>query len=103
MKKNCIICSNPLKVDTNKPIHRKCWLKTRDFEDRYLDFLFMNDRKHKPPAKSFVIKPCDSDEDSLDMAIEEIKQIINEAKPLNYELDSSVSYECDIAGNIISI
>lgn len=99
-KKNCVVCSKPLKVNTCKPIHRKCWLKTRDFNDRYLDFLFVNDRKHKPPSKSIVIRPCESESDD---EIEEIKKIINDAKPVDYEINPTITYAVDIGGNIITI
>ena len=56
------------------------------------------------PAKSISVKPVDNTEsDFLNDAIEELNDEIMEKKPLNYDLDDSVSYEIDIGGNTIEI
>ena len=53
----------------------------------------------KLKAKSISVKPVDNTEsDFLNDAIEELKDEIMEKKPLNYDLDDSVSYEIDIGG-----
>ena len=55
-------------------------------------------------AKSISVKPLDNTEtDFLNDAIEEINDMIKENKPFNYELDSSITYDVDIGGNIILI
>jgi hypothetical protein len=100
----CIVCKKRLKRNIGKPIHRKCWLMMRDFDERYLDCLFCVNKQDKTPAKSISVKPCDkTEEDFLTDAIEELNSEILEKQPLNYELDDSVSYEIDIAGNTIEI
>ncbi len=100
----CIICKKKLKRNTGKPIHRKCWLMLRDFDERYLDCLFLINKQDKTPAKSISVKPTDYTENNfLDDAIDEIDTQIREKQPLNYELDDSITYDIDIAGNIIEI
>ena len=105
MKKGyCIICKKGLKRDIGKPIHRKCWLMMRDFDERYLDCLFCVNKQDATPAKSISVKPVDNTEsDFLNDAIEELNDEIMEKKPLSYDLDDSVSYEIDIGGNTIEI
>ena len=55
-KGNCMICKKKLKRDIGKPIHRKCWLQMRDFDERYLDTLFCVNKQDSVPAKSMSIK-----------------------------------------------
>jgi hypothetical protein len=103
-KGSCVVCKKKLKRDIGKPIHRKCWLMMRDFDERYLDTLFCVNKQNSVPAKSISVKPVDNTEtDFLNDAIEEINDILNETKPFNYELDSSITYDVDIGGNIILI
>jgi len=52
-------------------------------------------------AKTVAIPPAETT--YLEDAINEIKEIINEEKPCDYELDNSITYSVDIAGNIIDI
>jgi len=104
-KLNCLFCKKKLKNNSNKRVHRSCWLKERDFEDRYLDFLFCNERKRKAPSKSFIIKPIrdEKEKDHVEEAIEYINQMIMDNRPSNYEEDSGVRYVIDIAGNEVEI
>jgi len=103
-KGSCVVCKKKLKRDIGKPIHRKCWLMMRDFDERYLDTLFCVGKQNKTPAKSISVKPLDNTEtDFLTDAIEEIDNEIREKQPLTYELDDSVSYQIDIGGNLITI
>ena len=86
-KGSCVVCKKKLKRDTGKPIHRKCWLQMRDFDERYLDTLFCVNKQNRVPAKSISVKPIDDTEtDFLSDAIDEIQSILNEKKPLTYEL-----------------
>ena len=103
-KGSCIVCKKKLKRDIGKPIHRKCWLMMRDFDERYLDTLFCVGKQNKTPAKSISVKPLDDTEtDFLTDAIEELNDEIREKQPLNYELDDSITYNIDIGGNLIEI
>lgn len=103
-KGSCIVCKKKLKRDIGKPIHRKCWLMMRDFDERYLDTLFCVGKQNKTPAKSISVKPLDNTEtDFLTDAIEELNDEIREKQPLTYELDDSITYNIDIGGNVILI
>ena len=103
-KGSCIVCKKKLKRDIGKPIHRKCWLMMRDFDERYLDTLFCVGKQNKTPAKSISVKPLDNTEtDFLTDAIEELNDEIREKQPLTYELDDSITYNIDIGGNVIEI
>ena len=103
-KGSCVVCKKKLKKSTGKPIHRKCWLMMRDFDERYLDTLFCVGKQNKTPAKSISVKPLDNTEtDFLTDAIEEIDNQIREKQPLTYELDDSITYNIDIGGNVITI
>jgi len=76
----------------------------RDFDERYLDTLFCVNKQNTVPAKSISVKPLDNTEtDFLNEAIEEINDMIKENQPFNYELDSSITYDIDIGGNVIEI
>ena len=103
-KGSCIVCKKKLKRDIGKPIHRKCWLMMRDFDERYLDTLFCVGKQNKTPAKSISVKPLDNTEtDFLTDAIEELNDEIREKQPILYELDDSITYNIDIGGNVILI
>jgi hypothetical protein len=96
----CIECKKPIRKNSKSAyIHRGCWIQLREKDERHFDFLFANDREKRP--KTLAIKPIEDDD--IDLAIQEIKDIINKEKPANYEIDKSVTYAVDIAGNIISI
>ena len=98
----CLECSKPIRQNSKSPyIHRSCWLSLRDKNDRCYDFLFCKDKQEQ--KKTITIKPVEEEEDPVEVAIEEIKEIINDAKPPNYEADKSVVYQVDIAGNTINI
>ena len=46
------------KYENGKPkIHRACWLKIRDKDDRCVDFLFCRDRRKETLKKMKVIEP----------------------------------------------
>jgi hypothetical protein len=84
----------------------------RQKDERYLDFLFCKDREKQKKVVSFKtidnIPPIleeeeEQEQDHIEEAIEDIKDLINEAKPPNYEADKSVSFQVDIGGNIIHI
>jgi len=80
----------------------------REKDERYLDFLFCKDREKQKKVVSFKtidnIPPIIEEEpDEVDEAIQDIKDIINDAKPENYDADKSVVYQVDIGGNIIHI
>tara|TARA_R110001632_G_scaffold225980_1_gene359281 strand:+ start:2344 stop:2502 length:159 start_codon:yes stop_codon:yes gene_type:complete len=50
-----------------------------------------------------AVKPVVEEKDIVDLEIEEINQIINDEKPVNYEEDTNVYYVVDIGGNEIKI
>ncbi len=79
IKKTCIECNKTLRnyKKGEKPIHRKCWLKLRDKDDKIFDFLFCKDRPKEQMRKVKVI-------DCVPPIIEEPQDVI------------------DIAGNIIT-
>ena len=99
-KGNCMICKKKLKRDIGKPIHRKCWLQMRDFDERYLDTLFCVNKQDSAPAKSMSIKPVDTTETDF---LDEMENEIRENQPILYELDDSITYEIDIGGNLLLI
>lgn len=107
MKKNiCVECDKPIRKNSKSPyIHRFCWLKLREKDERYLDFLFCKDKTDK--KKTVSVKTIDAikeDEgDLLEEAIEDIKDIINAEKPPDYELDKNITYAVDVGGNTILI
>ena len=102
MKKNiCLECNKPIRKNSKSEyIHRACWISLRDKDERFLDYLFCKDRKREM-AKTVAVPPAETT--YLEDAIDEIKEIINDGKPPNYELDKSITYSVDIAGNIIDI
>ena len=102
MKKHiCLECNKPIRKNSKSAyIHRACWLSLRDKDERYLDYLFCKDRKREM-AKILAIPTTEPTH--LEDAINEIKEIINEEKPAEYELDKSITYSVDIAGNSILI
>ena len=55
----CLECNKSLrKYEKGKPkIHRACWLKIRDKDDRCVDFLFCRDRRKETLKKMKVIEP----------------------------------------------
>lgn len=95
-----MICKKKLKRDIGKPIHRKCWLQMRDFDERYLDTLFCVNKQDSVPAKSMSIKPVDTTETDF---LDEMENEIRENQPILYELDDSITYEIDIGGNLLLI
>ena len=55
-KKNiCFECKKNVKNSQSKICCRKCWLKLRDKDDRYLDFLFCKDKQDT--KKTTIIEP----------------------------------------------
>ena len=110
MKKySCVECGKQIRSNSKSNyIHRNCWLSMREKDERYLDFLFCKDREKQKKVVSFktIDNPppiIEEEPDEIDEAIEDIKNIINDAKPENYEADKSVVYQVDIGGNIIHI
>lgn len=114
MKKySCVECGKSIRSNSKSNyIHRSCWLSLRQKDERYLDFLFCKDREKQKKVVSFktidnippiVEEEEEQEEDHIDQAIDEIKELVNEAKPPNYEADKSVVYQVDIAGNVIHI
>jgi len=53
--KPCFECKKPVKNSQSKICCRKCWLKLRDKEDRFLDFLFCKDKQDI--KKTTIIEP----------------------------------------------
>lgn len=98
-KGKCIVCKKQLKRDIGKPIHRKCWLLMRDFDERYLDTLFCVNKQDSIPAKSISVKPVDTTETDF---LDEMENELREKYPILVELDDSLNYDIDIGGNIIS-
>ena len=58
-REKCLECGLTLrKYKKGSPrIHRKCWLKIRDKDDRCVDFLFCRDRRKETLKKMKVIEP----------------------------------------------
>ena len=55
-KKNiCFECKKSVKNTQSNIVCRKCWLKLRDKDDRYLDFLFCKDKQDT--KKTTIIEP----------------------------------------------
>lgn len=100
----CVECDKPIRQNSKSAyIHRKCWIKMREKDERYLDFLFVRDKEQKKKVISVRTETDEDDDDGLDKTIEDIKDMINREKPVNYEEDPSITYEVDIGGNIIKI
>jgi len=97
-KGTCVVCKKKLKRDIGKPIHRKCWLSIRDFDERYLDTLFCVNKQNGIPAKSISIKPVDTTETDF---LDEMGSILKEKEPILYDLDNSTTYDMDIGGNLL--
>ena len=53
--KPCFECKKPVKNSQSKICCRKCWLKLRDKDDRFLDFLFCKDKQDI--KKTTIIEP----------------------------------------------
>lgn len=58
-REKCVECGETLrKYKKGEPrIHRKCWLKIRDKDERCVDFLFCRDRRKEALKKMKVIEP----------------------------------------------
>lgn len=88
----CVECYKTLRnYEPGKPkVHRSCWLKIRDKDDRHLDFLFCKDKSKRDMKKTKIIHP-----DELQPCI------LNkpELPPINEEEIQIL----DIKGNLISI
>ena len=98
----CLECKKPIRKNSKSVyIHRSCWIQLRDKDERHFDFLFANDREKR--SKMVAVKPVVEEKDIVDLEIEEINQIINDEKPVNYEEDTNVYYVVDIGGNEIKI
>ena len=98
----CVECDKPIRQNSKSAyIHRKCWIKMREKDERYLDFLFVRDKEEK--KKVISIRTGTDENDDLDDTIEELKDMINSEKPVNYEEDPSITFEVDIGGNTIMI
>jgi hypothetical protein len=66
IKNKCIVCKKTLRnyQPHEKPIHRICWLKLRQKDEKHLDFLFCKDRAKDKMKKSLIIEPeSESSED----------------------------------------
>jgi len=65
-REKCLECGRTLrKYENGKPkIHRACWLKIRDKEERCVDFLFCRDRRKEALKKMKVIEPTTTFEKS---------------------------------------
>jgi|SaaInl59LU_5_DNA_1037362.scaffolds.fasta_scaffold94122_1 hypothetical protein len=97
----CLECNKPIRKNSKSDyIHRACWISLRGKDERHLDYLFCKDRKREM-AKTLAISTTEPTH--LEDAITEIKELINDEKPAEYELDSSITYSVDIAGNSILI
>lgn len=105
-RQKCLECGGTLRkyVKGSPRIHRKCWLKIRDKEERCVDFLFCRDRNKQALKKMKVIEPT-ADEKSvlLDIAGNEVyvpSHFFNgtEQEEENKIIDQII----DIAGNLIS-
>lgn len=105
-RQKCLECGGTLRkyVKGSPRIHRKCWLKIRDKEERCVDFLFCRDRNKQALKKMKVIEPT-ADEKSvlLDIAGNEVyvpSHFFNgtEQEEENKIIDQII----DVAGNLIS-
>lgn len=90
-RQKCLECGETLrKYKKGEPrIHRKCWLKIRDKDERCVDFLFCRDRRKEALKKMKVIEPTPTFEKS-------------ETKPL-LSPSSGGGTLIDIGGNEIEI
>jgi len=79
IKKTCIECDKTLRnyKKGEKPIHRKCWLKLREKDDKIYDFLFCKDRP-KEEMKKIKVIDCEPKEDIIDIAGNILTDMIKE-------------------------
>ena len=74
LREKCIECGRTLRnyKKGDKLIHRACWIKMRDKDDRRFDFLFCKDRPMREMKKCIVVSPTD----------ELINQVVSSAESL---------------------
>lgn len=95
----CVECNKPIRQNSKSAfIHRICWLKLREKDERYLDFLFVKDKEEKKKVIS-VRTETEENEDYVN----EIIDIVNANKPAEYEEDPTIQYTVDIGGNTVLI
>ena len=98
----CVECNKPIKQNSKSAfIHRKCWLQLREKDERYLDFLFVKDKEQKKKVVS--VRTEEEERENNEDYVNEIIDMVNANKPVNYEEDQTVTYSVDIAGNEILI
>ena len=73
-REKCIECGRTLRnyKPNQKRLHRACWIKMRDKDDRRFDFLFCKDRPMREMKKCIVVSPTD----------ELINQVVSSAESL---------------------
>lgn len=73
-REKCVECGRTLRKykKGEKRVHRACWIKMRDKDDRRFDFLFCKDRPMREMKKCIVVSPTD----------ELINQVVSSAESL---------------------
>jgi hypothetical protein len=126
----CVECNKTLRCYTrgDPKVHRKCWLKIRDKNERHLDFLFCKDKSKREMKKMKIVHPDKlqptplKQDDILPPILEESvqildikgnlltipKQFIIEKSVLGFddatsEEDKILNQIMDIAGNIYTL
>jgi len=104
-RQKCLECGGTLRkyVKGSPRIHRKCWLKIRDKEERCVDFLFCRDRNKEALKKMKVIEPTTEKSVLLDIAGNEVYVPSHFFNGTEQEEENKIIEQIiDIAGNLIS-
>ena len=72
LREKCIECGRTLRnyKKGDKLIHRACWIKMRDKDDRRFDFLFCKDRQIVSSAESLTSSPSSTPAPPLPSPVE---------------------------------
>ena len=85
-REKCIECGRTLRnyKKGDKLIHRACWIKMRDKDDRRFDFLFCKDRPMREMKKCIVVSPTEgvAPPDEASPTDELINQVVSSAESL---------------------
>jgi hypothetical protein len=107
-REKCVECGETLrKYKKGEPrIHRKCWLKIRDKDERCVDFLFCRDRRKEALKKMKVIEatpPSTEESVLLDIGGNEVYVPSHFFTGTDLEEQNKIIDQIiDVAGNIIS-
>ena len=104
-REKCLECGLTLrKYKKGSPrIHRKCWLKIRDKEERCVDFLFCRDRRKEALKKMKVIEQTTEKSVLLDIGGNEVYVPPHFFNGVEQEEENKIIDQIiDVAGNFIS-